>query len=110
MPVIVSPFGFLEMQVEGVLGQALELAEPDFCNAPEALDAVDVDALADEFIVAVIDAEVAVAEIDEALIARPAIGVDNGARVELAADNALQRAPGAVRDDLGVDLPEPGAV
>ena len=90
---IVAPFGFLEMQVEGVSGQSLELGEPDLGDTPEALDAVDVDGLAHELVLAVIDAEVAVAEIDEALIAGPAIGVNDGVGVDLAADNPLQGAP-----------------
>ena len=38
---VVSPFGLLEMEVEGVFRQALELGQPDFGHAPEAFDAVD---------------------------------------------------------------------
>ena len=75
MPVIVSPFSFLEMEMKGVSGQALELGEPDLGNTPEALDTVDVDGFADEFVLVVVDTEVAVAEVDEALIAGPAVRV-----------------------------------
>ena len=54
-----------------------------------------------------IDAEVAIAEIDEAVVAAPAIGVDDGARVHPAADNLLQDGLRAVRDDLGIDVARP---
>ena len=33
---VVSPLGFLEVQVEGASGQALELRQPDFGESPEA--------------------------------------------------------------------------
>ena len=101
---VVSPFGFLEMQVEGVSGQALELCQPDLCQPPEALDAVDVDSSFAELIPGMIDAEVTVAEIDEPVVAAPAIGVDDGTGVHPAADDALQGRPRAVRDNLCVDL------
>ena len=32
----------LEMQIEGVVVQAVELREPAFCGAPESLDSIDV--------------------------------------------------------------------
>ena len=51
-----------------------------------------------------IDAEVTVAEIDQAVVAAPAIGVDDGTGVHPSADDALQGRPRAVRHDLGVDL------
>ena len=39
-----------------------------------------------------IDTDVAIAEIDQAVVAAPAIGVDDGARVDPAADNTLDDA------------------
>ena len=57
-----------------------------------------------------IDAEVAVAEVDQAVIAAPAegrilrIGVDDGAEVHPAADDALQGWLRTVGNDLSVDL------
>lgn len=64
-PVVEAPFGFFEMEMEGVFGQSLEPGEPHICHPPEALDAVDVDATARELVLGMIDAEVAIAEIDE---------------------------------------------
>src|SRR5262249_7770093 len=74
-------------------------------QAPEAFDAVDVHGAFDELVIAVIDAEVAIAEIDQAVVAAPAIGVDDGRDIDPTPDNALQRGSGAVWHDLGVDLP-----
>ena len=51
-----------------------------------------------------IDTDVAIAEIDEAVVAAPAIGVDGGAGVQLAVDNALESWLRAIRYALSVDL------
>ena len=83
--------------------QALELGQPDLGQAPEAFDAVDMDGSPGELVAGMIDTDVAIAEIDQAVVAAPAIGVDDGARVDPAADNTLEGGLGAVRDDLGVD-------
>ena len=70
---IEAPFGLFEVEVEGVFGHPLELGEPDLGHAPEAFDAIYVDRAAGEFILRVVDTKVAVAEIDEAVVATPAI-------------------------------------
>ena len=75
--------------MEGVSGPVLELRQPDLCPAPEALDAVDVNGTLGELAPGMIDAEVAIAEIDQAVVAAPAIAVDGGAGVHPAADDAL---------------------
>ena len=63
-PVILAPFCFFEMQMEGVFGQALELRQPYFGQAPKAFDAIDVYASTGEFVLGMIDAVVAVSKID----------------------------------------------
>ena len=87
---VVSPFGLLEMEVEGVSRQALELGQPDLGQAPEAFDAVDMDGAFGELVAGMVDADVAIAEVDQAVVAAPAIRVDDGARVDPAADDALE--------------------
>ena len=74
---VVSPFGLLEMEVEGVSRQALELGQPDLGQAPEAFDAVDMDGAFGELVAGMVDADVAIAEVDQAVVAAPAIGVDD---------------------------------
>lgn len=80
--IVVAPFGLLGMQMEGVFGDALELGEPDLGDRPEAFDAVDVHGAFGELIVGVNDPEVAVSEIDEAVVARPAVGVDDRSDID----------------------------
>ena len=88
---------------------AIELGEPAFGEAPEGLDAIDVYALAArELMLAMVDAQVPVeADIDEAIIATPTIGVDHAFERDAPLDNGLQRGFFAVRHDLGVDSAVP---
>ena len=59
--------------MECVFGHALEPGKPDLGHASKASDAIDVDRAASAFILRVVDAEVALAEIDEAVVVSPAI-------------------------------------
>ena len=43
-----------------------------------------------ELVAGMVDADVAIAEVDPAVVAAPAIGVDDGARVDPTADDALE--------------------
>ena len=43
-----------------------------------------------ELVAGMVDADVAIAEVDQAVVAAPAIGVDDGARVDPTADDALE--------------------
>ena len=52
--------------------------------------AVDMDGAFGELVAGMVDADVAIAEVDQAVVAAPAIGVDDGARVDPAADDALE--------------------
>ncbi len=91
--VVEAPFGFLAMEVEGVPRQSLELRQPDLGQAPEAFDAVDVNGVVGERVPGMIDAEVTVTEVDQAVATSPAVGVDDGTGVHPAANDALQGRP-----------------
>ncbi len=47
-----------------MFGQAFEPCQPDLRQSPQALDAVDMDGPLGELLLAMIDAEVTIAEID----------------------------------------------
>ena len=47
--------------MEGVSGEPFELRQPDLGQAPEALDAVDMNGALGELVAGMIDAEVAIA-------------------------------------------------
>ena len=75
--------------MEGVFWNALELGEPDFCPSPKAFDAVDVGRAIDELVPGMIYPIMTIAYIDQSVIAAPAIGVDDGRRVNPTPDNPL---------------------
>ncbi len=105
MPVVEAELGFLEVQFEGFGGYAIELGEPPLGVVPERLDAVDMVLAPGELVVAVVDPEVLVeADVDQAVVTPPAVGVNDGAGVDLAPDHRLQRGFRTVGDDLGIDL------
>jgi hypothetical protein len=94
------------MQVKGCLAHSPELGQPEFSNAPEAFDAVYMGLVSNEFIVAMIDSEVlAITDIDETIIAAPAVRVNHTLRLDLSPDDGLQRGFGTIRDDFGIDFP-----
>ena len=68
MAVIVAPFGLFQVQMEGVFRQTLELGEANFGHSPEALDPVDMNTAPDELVLAVIDPEVPVPEVDQSVV------------------------------------------
>ena len=103
--VVEAEFTFLEMQIEVLAPNAPAFRQASFRGAPKALDAVDVDAAAaDEDVVAMLDAEVfAVAEVNEPVIANPAVGVNDAGHIDATANNGPQSRTFRVRDDFRVD-------
>lgn len=84
---------------------SVELEQATFGEAPEALDAVDVIRSKSELIVRVADPEVLiVADIDQSVVASPAVCVKDGFNSDSAANDRLESGFGGVRHDLGVDL------
>ena len=79
---VVQLLGFLEVQVEGASGQALELRQPDFGESPEA----PVGGSVGELVPGMVDASIA--EVDQA--AAPAVGTVLGSTA------ALQRQSGTI--------------
>src|ERR1700678_969227 len=82
----------------------VEPGETALGEAPERLDAVDVGAPLGESLLFV-DADMLVeADIDQAVIARPAIGANDAGWIDAAPDNRSQRGLGAVLNDFRIDL------
>lgn len=96
---------FLEVQIEGVFGNAFELGESEFGISPEALDAIDVRLFVGKFVSPMLDAQVfGVANIDQAIVAAPAIGMDDALQIDFASNGLLQGLFATIRNDLGVDM------
>lgn len=93
------------MQVEGVRRDSIELLKSALSKAPEALNAVDVRRPSGKLIRPMCDPEVlGVADINESIVAAPAVRVNNHFRGYAATNNGLQCGFLAVRHDLSVDL------
>ncbi len=76
-----------------------------FSITPERLDAIDMLRAARKLFAAVNNSEVlGIANINESVIATPAVTMDNGFRRDPTANNGLQSCLFAVRDDLRIDL------
>lgn len=86
---------------------AVELGEPALGEAPESLNAVDVSAALCKGLLFVNADMLVVADIDEAVISRPAIGTNDALGIDPSADDGAQSVLGAVLDDLRVNFPIP---
>jgi hypothetical protein len=116
MPVVKAELGFLQVQFKGLGGYAVALGKSPLCVAPERLDSVDVVLATGKLVVAVVDSEVLVkADVDEAVVAAPAVGMDGCAGVDLdlaledAEDYRLAACPASALD-LDTVRPEVGLV
>ncbi len=96
-----SELRFLEVEVEGVPGHSLELRQAVLGKTPEGLDAVDVVAAISELVFTVMYPEVLrVSDVDQSVVANPAIGVNDRVEADSSADKPLQSAFFGVWDDL----------
>ena len=77
------------MQMEGVLGQALELRQPYLCQAPEALNAVYVHPTTCELVLGMVNPEVSVTQVHQPVVPAPAVTVNDRGEVHAPADNPL---------------------
>lgn len=99
-----AELGFFEVQFELFASHAMKLRQPMFGIAPEGFDAVDVSGALDEFVVTVIDPKVLLqTQINQPIVASPAIGMDDAAGIDLASDDGLQRGFGGIGNDFGVN-------
>src|SRR5262245_20342442 len=100
-----SKFAFFEMQKEVFAANATALRQTRFRRTPEALNAIDVDAAAaHKDTVAMFDAEMfPVAEVHQAVVADPAIGMNDAGQGDAAANNGPQCGLFRVRDDLSIN-------
>jgi len=103
-----AEFSFFKVEIKGLFRDAVELCQPSFCVAPEALDTVDMSFSTGKLISAMIDSKMLVeADIDQAIVPTPAIRMDDRGGIDVAPDNALERSFGAIGNDLGIDLSLP---
>ena len=76
---IKAPLALFQVQVKSSHGHGVELLQAAFGKAPEALDPVNVAMVINELVRAMVDSEVLrIADINQSVIAAPAIRVDDG--------------------------------
>src|ERR1017187_6339895 len=84
-----SKFSFFQVQVKRMLGHAIELGQATFCVAPERFNAVDMPFSVSKLILTMMHPEVLVkTNINQAIIATPAIRMDHRAQFDMSPDNA----------------------
>ena len=94
-----APLTFFEVDEEAVPAHAVELGKPSFGKAPEALDAVNVVFASGELVDLMVEAVVAKARGDQAIVGQPAVGVHVALAQHVAIDNGLQLLARAILDD-----------
>ena len=96
------------MQVEGTGSHTSETNESCFCMPPDAFNTVDVVAAFGKFIFAMINTKVlAVTNIDQTVIATPAVRVDDAFQFYLSAYNRLQGGFRAIWNDFSINVTVP---
>lgn len=87
--------------------EAIELGEPTLGEAPEGFNAIDVYTLAGE-VLAFMDAQMLIiADVDQAVLAAPALGDHHALHADASANGLLQAGSGYIGDDFRVDPPLP---
>ena len=103
---MVAPLTFFEVQREVDL-HAVELGQPAFGKAPERFDAVDVSTTGGEGLF-LVDADVLViTNVDESIVAGPAIRADHAAGINAPTDDGSQSVLAAIIHDFGVNFSLP---
>ena len=76
IPVIISPFAFLQMAYEIIRRAAVELGEPSLCKAPEVLDPVDMTFASGELTSLIKHPVMGVSVQHQAVVCLPSAGVN----------------------------------
>lgn len=99
-----SELGLLQVKVKRMSRHAVELRQPPFGVVPEALNAIHVAAVAGELAAVVVHPHApGVADVDQAIVPSPAVGMNDAVEAHPAPDRPQQRGFSAVRHDLGVN-------
>ena len=95
----------LQMQSKSMFGNTIELRQAALCKTPEGFNTVNMTAAFDKLIVAMINPKVfAKANIHQAIVATPAIGIDDAQRVGFTSDNRLQSTFRRIWNNLRINL------
>jgi len=83
----------------------VKLHESPLCIRPEGFDAVDVSSAVGKLVLSMVDTIMLfIAQINQAAVAAPGIGVDHAVRVDAAPNDGQQRLSGTIGYDLRIDV------
>src|SRR6188768_4322549 len=108
MAMIKTKFGFFQVQVKSMRKHAIELSQMPFCKAPERFDTVNMPLTIGKFILSMVNPEVFVkTNINQSVIASPAIGMNDRIRRYMTTDNGLQRHFRTIRNNFRINFSLP---
>lgn len=91
MAMIKAKFAFFQMEREGMLVKAPEANESSFGKGPKAFYSIDMGMLASKLVVAMLNTKVLlIAQIYQAIVATPAIRVNNAFKFHTATNYSLE--------------------
>lgn len=83
----------------------MELHESPLCIGPEGFDSVDMPSAVCKFVLPMMDTIMLfVSQINQSAISTPGVRMDHAVRIDSAANDGLERLPGTIGHDLGVDI------
>ncbi len=87
---IKTKFSFLQMPVKGGFGNPIEFEQTAFCIAPKTFNAIDMTMARGKFIFLMLNPEMfIITKIDQAVIATPAVSMENRLHLSFSANNGL---------------------
>ena len=87
-----SEFAFFQIKVKSVFCQPSKSCKASFGEGPEAFNAITMSVFIGKFIVAMLHSEVLlIPQVDQTIIAAPAVRVDNTFEFYTTTNNALER-------------------
>ena len=91
MAVIKAKFAFFQMEREDMLVKAPKADEPSFGKGPKAFYSIDMGMLVGKLVVAMLSTKVLpIAQIYQAIVASPAIRVNNAFKLHTATNHSLE--------------------
>lgn len=96
-------FTLFQMQMKALFSQPSEPGQPGFGIAPEAFYPIDMTLLISKFILGVVHPQMLlIPDVHKAVVASPAIRMDDALQIDTASNDCLERGAAAIRNDLGV--------
>ncbi len=102
MAMVESVFTLFEMQLESIFPDSIELLQASFGRRPKTFDAIDIWITIGKLVGWVVDPEMLwITQVNQAVVAAPAVGMNNRFNPDASVDNGLQRLFLNIRNNFG---------